>query len=248
MLSFVHHQPSLSPSDERDLFRGFDLSGDPLQQQLNNGSSISSIQQLDDSGSGGEDEDYPNSFPDNLNGSNIIMSGHGGIVQQPKRAQVPKACANCRKMHAACGIERPCKRCITNGLEASCVDIPRKKRASRKRVKSDIESSSSSSENIISLTPNNTVSNKNNTPNTPFNNAAIVTDLTTSMPLIDSSSAYGVSSVKLWDEPFSPTDNDFFTNQLALPSAFNFSSPQSPFSPYNSFPTTSGTDSLLLGT
>jgi len=50
-----------------------------------------------------------------------------------KRNQVPKACSNCRKMHAACDMERPCRRCINAGVSDSCFDIPRKKRASKKR-------------------------------------------------------------------------------------------------------------------
>jgi hypothetical protein len=51
-----------------------------------------------------------------------------------KRTQVPKACSNCRRMHAGCDLGRPCKRCIQNGLESSCIDVPRKKRASRKKT------------------------------------------------------------------------------------------------------------------
>jgi len=54
-----------------------------------------------------------------------------------KRIQVPKACSNCRRMHAGCDLGRPCRRCVQNGLESSCVDVPRKKRASRKRSKDD---------------------------------------------------------------------------------------------------------------
>lgn len=52
---------------------------------------------------------------------------------QPKRSQVPKACSNCRRMHAACDIERPCRRCVQGGLSDSCIDVPRKKRVSKKR-------------------------------------------------------------------------------------------------------------------
>eukprot|EP01114_Cavostelium_apophysatum_P015870 TRINITY_DN4410_c0_g1_i1.p1 TRINITY_DN4410_c0_g1~~TRINITY_DN4410_c0_g1_i1.p1 ORF type:complete len:512 (+),score=90.43 TRINITY_DN4410_c0_g1_i1:577-2112(+) len=50
-----------------------------------------------------------------------------------KRTQVPKACANCRKLHAACDLQRPCKRCIQGGLIQMCSDVPRKKRVSKKR-------------------------------------------------------------------------------------------------------------------
>jgi len=51
---------------------------------------------------------------------------------QTKRLQVSRACFKCRKMHAGCGIERPCKRCIQSGTEDLCVDIPRRKRLVKK--------------------------------------------------------------------------------------------------------------------
>ena len=60
-----------------------------------------------------------------------VAVGSVAVVAQPaqlKRAQVPKACGNCRKMHAGCDTQRPCKRCKQNGLESTCEDIPRKKR------------------------------------------------------------------------------------------------------------------------
>lgn len=66
----------------------------------------------------------------------LRASSHRGITKGrrgPKRLQVPKACTNCRKNHAGCGVERPCHRCIQNGLAATCVDIPRKKRESSKK-------------------------------------------------------------------------------------------------------------------
>lgn len=55
------------------------------------------------------------------------------FVQNPKRRnQVSRACSNCRKTHAACDTERPCKRCIQHGLQNFCIDVPRKKRISKK--------------------------------------------------------------------------------------------------------------------
>lgn len=36
-------------------------------------------------------------------------------------------------MHSGCDISRPCKRCILNGIEATCFDVPRKKRISKKK-------------------------------------------------------------------------------------------------------------------
>ncbi|PRP76029.1 hypothetical protein PROFUN_01745 [Planoprotostelium fungivorum] len=46
-----------------------------------------------------------------------------------KRTQVPRACSHCRRTHAACGKERPCKRCLQNNLD--CTDSPRKRRQTR---------------------------------------------------------------------------------------------------------------------
>ncbi|PRP79496.1 TH1 family protein [Planoprotostelium fungivorum] len=43
-----------------------------------------------------------------------------------KRVQVARACSHCRRTHAGCGDERPCKRCTQNGLD--CTDSPRKRR------------------------------------------------------------------------------------------------------------------------
>lgn len=54
--------------------------------------------------------------------------------RRPKRKQVKRACVNCRKSHSGCDDLRPCSRCIDNGLESSCADIPRKKRATRRKL------------------------------------------------------------------------------------------------------------------
>jgi len=54
-----------------------------------------------------------------------------------KRGHVSKACINCRKMHAGCDIQRPCSRCVFHKMESTCVDIPRKKRMSRKKKGED---------------------------------------------------------------------------------------------------------------
>ncbi|QLQ79554.1 hypothetical protein HG537_0C02010 [Torulaspora globosa] len=37
------------------------------------------------------------------------------------------ACVNCAKWHVSCEARRPCHRCVSKGLESSCVDAPRKK-------------------------------------------------------------------------------------------------------------------------
>lgn len=76
----------------------------------------------------------------------------------PKRSQVSKACSNCRSMHAACGLERPCNRCIDNGLQNSCHDIPRKKRVTRKRHQPDSTSSIFPKSQVPKFTPSSTPS------------------------------------------------------------------------------------------
>lgn len=37
------------------------------------------------------------------------------------------ACVNCAKWHVSCEAKRPCHRCVSKGLESTCVDAPRKK-------------------------------------------------------------------------------------------------------------------------
>lgn len=79
-----------------------------------------------------------------------LVSGSGGDLgappsgivlptkqKRPKRKQVKRACSNCRKSHSGCDDLRPCSRCIDNGLESSCADVPRKKRATRRKTPGD---------------------------------------------------------------------------------------------------------------
>jgi hypothetical protein len=48
--------------------------------------------------------------------------------QRVKRGKyAKKACLNCRKAHSACDSGRPCKRCVSFGLQHECRDIERKK-------------------------------------------------------------------------------------------------------------------------
>jgi len=51
--------------------------------------------------------------------------------QRNKRQQARKACNHCKRLHAKCSNERPCKRCESNGLAETCTDSPRKQRMSR---------------------------------------------------------------------------------------------------------------------
>lgn len=85
------------------------------------------LQQLQSSNTGIWSPPTPSS--DFASSNQHVQTGN----HQPKRLQVPKACSNCRKMHAGCDHVRPCKRCVQNGLESTCVDVPRKKRVSKKR-------------------------------------------------------------------------------------------------------------------
>ncbi|KAG2374184.1 hypothetical protein C9374_011021 [Naegleria lovaniensis] len=43
--------------------------------------------------------------------------------KKKKRKQVKRACINCHKSHAGCDDVRPCKRCVSLGLEATCLDV-----------------------------------------------------------------------------------------------------------------------------
>jgi len=51
-----------------------------------------------------------------------------------KRKQVKKACANCRRSHSACDVERPCRRCIETNQADNCFDIPRKNKAKKQKI------------------------------------------------------------------------------------------------------------------
>jgi len=60
-----------------------------------------------------------------------------GGPNHKKRKQVKRACFSCRKAHARCDEERPCRRCIRTGCESTCVDVPRKKRVLKKPAKEE---------------------------------------------------------------------------------------------------------------
>jgi hypothetical protein len=49
-------------------------------------------------------------------------------VKPKKREQVKSACLNCRKSCKKCSLVRPCERCVTYGLESTCIDVARKSR------------------------------------------------------------------------------------------------------------------------
>jgi len=52
-------------------------------------------------------------------------------AQGKKRQQARRACVLCKRLHAKCSNERPCKRCDANGVGHTCQDSPRKQRMSR---------------------------------------------------------------------------------------------------------------------
>jgi hypothetical protein len=58
------------------------------------------------------------------------------VPQTPKervrKPYVKKACIPCKSAHTACDSTRPCKRCVTLGIESECVDVERKKPIARK--------------------------------------------------------------------------------------------------------------------
>ncbi|CAI4060330.1 hypothetical protein SUVZ_04G4480 [Saccharomyces uvarum] len=47
--------------------------------------------------------------------------------KRKKRKNTNVACVNCSRLHVSCEAKRPCLRCLSKGLTATCVDAPRKK-------------------------------------------------------------------------------------------------------------------------
>ena len=73
-----------------------------------------------------------------------------------KRAQVKRACDNCRKTHRSCGEERPCKRCKEKGWPCSD-DLKRGEPKQKKPKPTEVEQSQDdwilSSESAIDISP-----------------------------------------------------------------------------------------------
>eukprot|EP00761_Pharyngomonas_kirbyi_P004045 gb/GECH01004049.1/.p1 GENE.gb/GECH01004049.1/~~gb/GECH01004049.1/.p1 ORF type:complete len:280 (+),score=45.19 gb/GECH01004049.1/:1-840(+) len=101
-----------------------------------------------------------NSSPDNssLDQFQVLHfkpnQGYQPMSQWRKRA--PRACVQCRKAHACCGLERPCKRCVRLGL--GCLEAVQKKRGRKKKKPSNTNNyaqptSSSSDNDSISPQP-----------------------------------------------------------------------------------------------
>eukprot|EP01027_Heterolobosea_sp_BB2_P022088 GEZU01032498.1.p1 GENE.GEZU01032498.1~~GEZU01032498.1.p1 ORF type:complete len:640 (+),score=159.43 GEZU01032498.1:244-2163(+) len=74
-----------------------------------------------------EDEESNNHSHNNHSHNNNHEEGTKTTGQKQIK-RVTTACINCRKAHSCCGKQRPCRRCVRLGLEATCVDIAGKKR------------------------------------------------------------------------------------------------------------------------
>ncbi|ODV79420.1 uncharacterized protein CANTADRAFT_50969, partial [Suhomyces tanzawaensis NRRL Y-17324] len=59
------------------------------------------------------------------------------LLTQQKRKKTNRACNHCHRAHMTCDTNRPCKRCIQRGLDATCEDAPRK----RKKYLADVPNS-----------------------------------------------------------------------------------------------------------
>ncbi|EJT42820.1 ERT1-like protein [Saccharomyces kudriavzevii IFO 1802] len=70
-----------------------------------------------------DDDDYKTSpAPDTPADTNDSLER-----KRKKRKNTNVACVNCSRLHVSCEAKRPCLRCISKGLTATCVDAPRKK-------------------------------------------------------------------------------------------------------------------------
>lgn len=65
---------------------------------------------------------------DSENGTHSLQQPQvTSVVRRKTRRNTHIACVNCSKWHVSCEAKRPCHRCVTKGLQNSCVDAPRKK-------------------------------------------------------------------------------------------------------------------------
>jgi hypothetical protein len=74
------------------------------------------------------------STSESLHNPSVSALDHAPAVRT-KRHQIQNACVHCKRLHAKCNEERPCRRCEENGLADSCVDAPKKQRGHRGRRK-----------------------------------------------------------------------------------------------------------------
>jgi len=76
-------------------------------------------------------DNYPSHHNHQHSSNNMdspIGLGGSAPVRMKKRQQAVRACTHCKRLHAKCSNERPCKRCENNGLAETCIDSPRKPR------------------------------------------------------------------------------------------------------------------------
>ena len=57
-----------------------------------------------------------------MNAAEVLLQG---AVTKPKRRQVHKACATCKRTKAKCSDDRPCARCVRTNQAALYVDCSR---------------------------------------------------------------------------------------------------------------------------
>lgn len=62
------------------------------------------------------------SMQENNNNTQQPMQQKDDEKKRKKRKQVKRACQTCRKAHASCDDERPCRRCIQLGMADQCID------------------------------------------------------------------------------------------------------------------------------
>ncbi|CCF59382.1 hypothetical protein KAFR_0G03500 [Kazachstania africana CBS 2517] len=84
-----------------------------------------------------DSSDVLSSDSSNNNSSSTISQTRvpGTMMEEPAQKKKKKgrrkntsiACVNCSKWHVSCDSSRPCKRCVSKGLEDKCIDAPRKK-------------------------------------------------------------------------------------------------------------------------
>ena len=85
--------------------------------------------------------------------------------QKKRRAISRKACENCRKSHACCSENRPCKRCSC--LQISCFDIPSKKRGRKRKFSDEENPEEESTGNNETTTTKEIIQNQQPTTNQP---------------------------------------------------------------------------------
>nr|POE72372.1 transcription activator of gluconeogenesis ert1 [Quercus suber] len=69
---------------------------------------------------------------------NVVAGPSSTRGGRKAKAHVASACANCKRAHLSCDINRPCMRCVASGKQDSCHDVQHKKRG-RPRLREEEE-------------------------------------------------------------------------------------------------------------